>query len=72
MIVISWNARALNSKGKKRYLQYHLKKEKSQIVLIQETKVSGEKIEEILRRCRPKYELIAIDAKGSTRGISII
>lgn len=41
-------------------------------MLIQETNVSGEKIEEILRRFRPKYEVIAIDAKGSTRGIAII
>lgn len=41
-------------------------------MLLQETKVSREKIEEILRRIHPKYEVVAIDAKGSAGGISIL
>jgi len=36
MIVISWNIRGLNSKGKHRYLKERLKKDKPGIIIIQE------------------------------------
>jgi len=40
MIITSWNIRGLNSKGKHRYLKERLKKDKPNIMLIQETKMN--------------------------------
>lgn len=41
IIITSWNIRGLNSKGKQRYLEERIKKEKPQIMLLQETKIIG-------------------------------
>lgn len=49
-----------------------LKKEKPQIMLLQETKIIGEKLEEILGKMKPRYEAVAKDAKGSAGGIATI
>lgn len=46
-----------------------MKKEKPQIVLLQETTVIGENIEEILRKMKPRFEAVALDAKGSIGGL---
>jgi len=64
MIVISWNVRGLNSLGKSRYLQDRLKKEKPQIVLLQETKVSRARLEAMLSWMCLTYEVIALDVMG--------
>jgi len=50
MIITSWNIRGLNSKGKQMYLVERIKKEKPQIMLLQETKITGAKMEEILKK----------------------
>ena len=49
-----------------------LKKEKPQIMFLEETNITGEKIEEILRRMKPRYEVVVVDAKESSGGIEII
>jgi len=41
-------------------------------MLVQETKISGRKMEEILNKIKPKYEYMTIDAKDSTGGITIL
>ena len=62
MKVISWNIRGLNSQGKHRYLKERLKFEKPQVMLIQETKVSSQKLESIMQSFKPHYEVMAIDS----------
>lgn len=41
-------------------------------MLLQETKIMGEKMEEILQKIKPYYESMTIDAKGSAGGIVIL
>lgn len=72
MIVISSNIRGLNNWGKQRYLMERLKKEKPQIMLLQETNITGEKLEEVLSKMKPRYEAVATDVKGSAGGIAIL
>lgn len=71
MIVIYLNVRGLNSRGKQRYLQDRLKKGNPHIMLLYKTKVIGARIEEILIHMPPKYEVVALDARGSAGGVSI-
>lgn len=71
MIITSWNIRGFNSKGKKMYLAKRIKKEKCQIMLLQETKTTREKMEEILKKFKPYYKSMTVDAKGSAGGIEI-
>jgi len=49
MIVTSWNIRGLNSKGKQRYLKERIKKDKPSIMIIQETKISFQQLEGIIK-----------------------
>lgn len=72
MIITSWNIRGLNSRGKQRYLNDRLKKEKPIVVIIQETKISTEKMREILNRNKNRYEMMGQDAIGSVGGLVII
>lgn len=72
MIITSWNIRVLNNKGKQRYLAERIKKEKPQIMLLQETKITVEKMEEILKKFKPYYESMTLDSKGSAGGIAIL
>ena len=60
MKVISWNIRGLNSKGKQRYLKERLKVEKPQVMLIQETKVSGQKLHHIIQSFKLPYEVMEL------------
>lgn len=72
MTVISQNVRGLNNRVKQRYLQDHLKNEKPRIVLLQETKVTRERIEAMFSRMHPRYEVITFDARGSAGGITVL
>lgn len=72
MIITSWNIRGLNNKGKQRYLIERIKKGKPQIMLLQETKITGAKMEEILKKIKPSYEIMTLDSKGSARSIAIL
>jgi len=72
MIVISWNIRGINSKGKQRYLKERLKKDKPGIIIIQETKISMQQMEGIIKNGKLKYEVMGQDAIGSAGGIAIL
>ena len=72
MKVLSWNIRGLNSKGKQRYLKEKLQVEKPQVMMLQETKVTGQKLETILKSFKMQYEVMAIDARGTSGGIAIL
>lgn len=72
MIITSWNIRGLNNRGKQRYLNERLKKEKPSIMIVQETKISTVKMREILNRNRNRYEMMGQDAVGSAGGLVII
>lgn len=71
MIIIYLNVRGLNSQGKQRYLHDHLKKGSPHIMFLYNSKVIQERIEEILIQMPPKYEVVALYARGSAGGISI-
>jgi exonuclease III len=58
MKVLSWNIRGLNSKGKQRHLKAKLQAEKPQVMLLQETKVSGQKLQTIIHSLKLQYEVI--------------
>ena len=66
MIVISWNIRGLNSKGKQRYFKERITQEIPQMVPLQETKVSAEHLEEIGSIMKPRYEFMVIHVNRST------
>jgi len=59
MIVTSWNIRGLNSKGKQRYLKERIKKDKPSIMIIQETKISSQQLEDIVKKQKIQYEVMA-------------
>ena len=65
MKVISSNIRGLNSKGKQRYLKERLKVEKPQVMLIQEMKVSSQKLQHIIQSFKLQYEVMEIDSIGT-------
>ena len=72
MIITSWNIRGLNSKGKQRYLRDRLKKDKPSIMIIQETKISTQKMEEIMTRFNTHYEIMGQDAAGTAGGLVVL
>jgi len=72
MIVTSWNIRGLNSKGKQRYLKERVKKDQPSIMIIQETKINSQKLEEIARKYKIQYEVIAQDVTGTAGGLAIL
>eukprot|EP00253_Pinus_taeda_P035515 PITA_35515 len=72
MIITSWNIRGLNSRGKQKYLNERLKKEKPSVMIVQETKISTEKMREILNKNRSSYEMMGLDAIGRAGGLIII
>jgi len=72
MIITSWNIRGLNSRGKQRYLNERLKKEKPNVMIVQETKISTEKMRESLNKNSSSYEMMGLDAIGSAGGLIII
>lgn len=55
MIITTWNVRGLNSRGEHRYLKERLKKDRSSIMIIQETKINEGKLKEILESVKPQY-----------------
>lgn len=72
MIVISWNIRGLNSKGKQRYLKERIKKDKPSIMIIQETKISSQQLEGIIKKQKIQYEVMGQDANGTAGGLAIL
>lgn len=72
MIVTSWNIRCLSSKGKQRYLKERMNKDKPNIMILQETKLSAKKLEEIMRKNKIQYEVMAQDATSIAGGLAIL
>ena len=72
MKVLSWNIRGLNSKGKQRYLKEKLQTEKPQVMMLQETNVTGQKLDSILKSFKMQYEVLEIDARGTSGGIAVL
>ena len=72
MIITTWNIRGLNSRGKQRYHKERLKKDKPSIMIVHETKISEEKLKDIMENFKPKYQVMAQDANGSARGLAIL
>ena len=72
MKILSWNIRGLNSLNKQRYLKDKLKQGKPQIMLLQETKISAQRFDTILKYFNPHYEVMVIDARGTMRGIATL
>lgn len=72
MIITTRNIRGLNSKGKQRYLRERLKRDKPSIIIVQETKVSEQKLKEMMRKFKPQYEIIGQDTIGSAGGLAIL
>lgn len=58
MIIKTWNIRGLNSKGKQRYLKERLRRDKPNIIIIQETKISEQKLKHIMGKFKPHYKII--------------
>lgn len=72
MIITSWNIRGLNSRGKQRNLRDRLKKYKPIIMIVWETKINMQKMEEIISRWKIRYEIMGQDVAGSARGLAIL
>jgi exonuclease III len=69
MKVITWNIRGLNSPRKQRILRTKLKQEQPDLCFIQETKCTTERVEEISKQHRRKYNMVAIEDHQMTGGI---
>lgn len=72
MIIISWNIRGLNSKGKQIYMKEKLKKDRPSIMILQETKITMQQMEGIIKNSKLQYEVMGQDAIGSAGGIAIL
>ena len=72
MIITTWNIRGLNSRGKQRYLKGRLKRDKPNIMIVQETKIREQKLKDIMRKFKPHYEITGQDAIGSAGGLAIL
>lgn len=72
MIITTWNIRGLNSRGKQRYPKERIKRDKSNIMIVQETKIGEQKLKDIMRKFKTHYEIIGKDAIGSVGGLEIL
>jgi len=69
MKLTTWNIKGLGSKKKQRNLKSGMKEEKPDMIFIQETKCSVEKIREIHSKWLTKYEYLEVKANKIARGI---
>lgn len=69
MKLTTWNTRGLGSKRKQRNLSNRMKEEKLDMIFIQETKWSVEKIREIHSKWMIKYEYLEVKADKTIGGI---
>ena len=71
MKITSWNARGLNSPSKKRILKQHLTNFNSDIILLQETKLSLDEGSK-LARSLGLWQVVFLEARGASGGLGII
>jgi len=69
MKLTTWNIRGLGSKRKQRNLSNKIKEEKPDMVFIQETKCSVDKIREIHSKWLVKYEYLEVKENNTAGGI---
>lgn len=67
--MITWNIKGIGSRKKQRNLNNRIKEEKPDMVFIQETKCSMDKIREIHNKWLIKYEHLQVQGNNSTGGI---
>lgn len=65
----SWNIRGLGSKRKQRLLSNRMKQEASDVIFIQETKCSIQKVKEIDSKWLNRFEFLEVKAENTTGGI---
>lgn len=70
--IFIYNIRRLNNKGKQRNLIDRIEREKSEFLILQETKVSTQDDKEIKNHCWKGRNLMALDSKGSNKVFTII
>ena len=69
MKLTTWNIRGLGSKRKQRNLSNRMKEEKPNLVFIQETKCSLDKIRQIHSKWLIKHEYLEVKENNATGGI---
>jgi len=72
MKLVSWNIIGLNSKGELMYLKDYIHKDKPDIIVLQETKVTRDKLNEIARKSCPSVKCMTLDARGYADGLGIL
>ena len=65
MKILSWNVRGLNSRGKQCHLMDEISKENPTIIILQETKLTRDKMSKIARSCWKGCEMMSIEEKGN-------
>ena len=70
MKITTWNARGLNAPSKKRLLKHNLKQFKSEIVMIQETKLKEEGIK--LEKILGNWNVNLLESRGASGGLGMI
>jgi len=68
----TWNVSGLGSKRKKRMLNNRMNQVVSDIIFVQETKCSIQKIRQIHSRWLSKYDFIEVKVENTARGILIL
>ena len=69
MKLTTWNIRGIGNRRKQRNLSNRIKEEKPDMVFIQETKCSMDKIREIHNKWLIKYEYLEVKENKSVQGI---
>jgi exonuclease III len=72
MNMISWNIRGLNAKSKQGLLRERIKKEQPYILILQETKCTGEEASSTLQKCWKQAHHVKVDAKGVASGMAML
>lgn len=72
MKFISWNVRGLNSPSKHRMLKNLIQQEKPSLVFLQETKITNNATERILKNVWSGSSSISVDAFVASRGLAIL
>ena len=72
MKMLSWNIRGLNAKSKQVFLRERIKKEQSDILLLQETECAGEEAYFTLQKCWKQSHHVEINAKGAAGGLAML
>ena len=70
MKVLSWNVRGLGSLRKQRLLKKKIMQEKPNLVFLQETKCTNQKLDELAKRLGRQLEYLAVEGNGMSGGLA--